>query len=116
MADNRRLIDTIDVYDPTERSWTVMTTIPTPKYHAGIVAVEMRVYVIGGFYSDSMFDRASSTIECYDIGRNEWAMLERYPQNIWECSCVALYIPKFRDDMEVMIDEATANTDEEASS
>lgn len=110
-AENRRLVETIDTYDPVERTWKVITTIPTPRYHAGIVAVKTKIYIIGGFYSDSMFDRASSTIECYDILKNEWSNLDRYPQNTWECTCVSLYIPKFRDDMEVMMD-LNANEDE----
>lgn len=112
-AENRRLVETIDMYNPQTRSWKVVTRIPTPKYHAGIVAVETKIYIIGGFYSDSMFDRASSTIEFYDIEKGEWLNLDRYPQNNWECSCVSLYIPKFRDDMQVLTDE---NVNEEGSS
>lgn len=112
VAENRHLIETIDAFDPVTMQWTVVTSIPTPKYHAGIVAVETKIYIIGGFYSDSMFDRASSTIECYDIVKDEWSSMEKYPQNTWECTCVSLYIPKFRDDMQVMMDENTNNDDD----
>lgn len=112
VAENRHLVETIDAFNPVTMQWNVVTSIPTPKYHAGIVAVETKIYIIGGFYSDAMFDRASSTIECYDIVKDEWSNLERYPQNTWECTCVSLYIPKFRDDMEVMMDE-NANNDED---
>lgn len=104
-AENRRLANTIDVYDPRTKEWKVVTTVPTPKYHAGIIAVETKIYIIGGFYADSMFDRASSTIEFYDIEKDEWSSLDRYPQNNWECSCASLYIPKFRDDMQVLTDD-----------
>lgn len=106
-SDNRRLVETIDVFDIETRAWKTITRIPTPKYHAGIVAVETKIYIIGGFYSDAMFDRASSSIECFDIERNEWSNLDRYPQNTWECTSVSLYIPKFRDDMEVLMDESS---------
>lgn len=106
--DHRRLEDRIDVYDPdaldADGQWIHVTHIPTPKYHAGIVAIDTKIYIIGGFYSDSMFDRSSSTIECYDVLTDEWTNLDRYPQNSWECTCVSLYIPKFRDDMEVLMD------------
>lgn len=112
-AENRRLVETIDVYDPHARTWKIVTSIPTPKYHAGIVAIETKIYIIGGFYADSMFDRASSTIEFYDIEKNEWSNLERYPKNNWECSCESLYIPKYRDDMQVLPDE---NVNEEGAS
>lgn len=104
-VENRKLANTIDMYDPRTKEWRTITTIPTPKYHAGISAVETKIYIIGGFYADSMFDRASSTIEFYDIDKDEWSSLDRYPQNNWECSCVSLYIPKFRDDMQVLNDE-----------
>lgn len=103
-AVNRRLVNTIDRYDPQTKEWTIVTTIPTPKYHAGIIAIETKIYIIGGFHAESMFDRASSTIEFYDIYKNEWSNLDRYPQNNWECSCVSLYIPKFRDDRQVLTD------------
>ncbi|KAG4067485.1 hypothetical protein HA402_002762 [Bradysia odoriphaga] len=103
-ADNRRLANTIDMYNPRTKDWKVVTTIPTPKYHAGIVSVDTKIYIIGGFYADSLLDRASSTIEFYDIDKDEWSSLERYPQNNWECSCVSLYIPRFRDDMQVLSD------------
>lgn len=109
-TENRRLVETIDVFDIELCTWKTVTKIPTPKYHAGIVAIETKIYIIGGFYSDAMFDRASSSIECYDIGRSEWSNLDRYPQNTWECTCVSLYIPKCRDDMEVLVDD---NNDEE---
>lgn len=102
---SRRLVNTIDMYDPRANEWKTVTTIPTPKYHAGIIAVETKIYIIGGFYADSKFDRASSTIECYDIDKDEWSSLDKYPQNNWECSCVSLYIPKFREDMQVQTDK-----------
>lgn len=106
-TEDRRLVDTIHVYDPKERSWSKLTNIPTPKVHSGVVAVDSCIYIIGGFHSESMIDRASSTIDCYDIARNEWSVLDRYPQKIWECSCVSLYVNKFRNDTEVEFDKTT---------
>ncbi|XP_059609563.1 kelch-like protein 26 [Phlebotomus argentipes] len=105
MADSRTLIDTIDVYNRDSCTWEVVTHIPTPRFHAGIVAVNTKIYIIGGFYSDSMFDLTRSVIECYDVESNQWTSVERYPQNIWECNCIGLYIPKCRDDMEVIVDD-----------
>ena len=102
---NRVLAETIDVYCTDKLCWEVLTTIPTPRYHAGIVAVENKIYFIGGFCSDAMFDRATSSVECYDIINNNWSNIERYPRNIWEHTCVSLYIPKYRDDMEIINDD-----------
>lgn len=100
-GEGRQLVATIDVYDAVKREWSVMTSVPTPKYHAGIVALDECIYIVGGFHSESMFDRATSTVECYDMRRNEWTVLDTYPQKIWEFNCVALYISKFRNDKEV---------------
>jgi len=59
---NRILVDTIDVYDVTTDQWQVVTHIPTPRYHAGIVGVDTKIYFIGGFHSDAMFDRATGML------------------------------------------------------
>lgn len=99
---NRVLVNTIDAYDVNLNSWEVVTDIPTPRYHAGIVSVGTKIYLIGGFHSDAMFDRATAAIECYDITKNLWSTDENYPQEIWEHACVTLYIPKCREDMDVL--------------
>ncbi|XP_049790542.1 kelch-like protein 26 isoform X3 [Schistocerca nitens] len=99
---NRVLCETIDVYDVSANTWDVVTTVPTPRYHAGIVGVGSKIYFIGGFHSDAMFDRATAAIECYDLETDTWITGEKYPQDIWEHTCVTLYIPRCRDDMEVM--------------
>lgn len=56
---NRVLVDTIDAYDLRTDTWKVVTRVPTPRYHAGIVGVDQKIYFIGGFHSDAMFDRAT---------------------------------------------------------
>ena len=43
-------------------------------------------------------------IECLDLETFEWSTVERYPQDIWEHVCATLYIPKSREDMDVMTD------------
>ena len=40
------------------------------RYHAGMVIVADKLYVIGGFNSDNLFDSRAATaglIECYDL-------------------------------------------------
>ena len=86
-------MDTVDAYDLALDVWTVETRIPTPRfdlyvylnrflkihptdsyanfrYHAGMVIVADKLYVIGGFHSDSLFESRAATaglIECYDL-------------------------------------------------
>ncbi|RZF35453.1 hypothetical protein LSTR_LSTR013111 [Laodelphax striatellus] len=99
---NRVLVDTVDCYRLDEDAWHTVTRVPTPRYHAGIVAVHSTIYFIGGFHSDAMFDRATAVIECYNLDTDEWTTGEKYPADVWEHTCVTLYIPRCRDDMEVM--------------
>lgn len=99
---NRVLVDTIDCYDVTKNCWEIVTKVPTPRYHAGIVGLDDKIFFIGGFHSDVMFDRDTAAIECYDIDANTWTTGDKYPQDVWEHTCVTLYIPRCRDDMEVL--------------
>ncbi|KAJ8918607.1 hypothetical protein NQ315_013113 [Exocentrus adspersus] len=87
----RVLVDTIDAYDVEKDCW-----------EARIVCVEQKIYFIGGFHSDAMFDKDTAAIEYYDIETGLWTIEDKYPQDIWEHTCATLYIPKCRDDMEVI--------------
>ncbi|KAL9704860.1 hypothetical protein quinque_008378 [Culex quinquefasciatus] len=102
----RVLADSIDCYDLFSKSptWHTVAKIPTPKYHAGIVAVQEKIYIIGGFCSDDIFRHTAASVECYDVAEDRWHNLRKYPKNIWEHTCANLYIPKYRDDMEVIDD------------
>lgn len=93
---------TIDKYNVMSGTWDTVTRIPTPRFHAGIVSIGKKIYLIGGFHSESMFDRDRAAIECYDIVSDTWTTMGKYPQDIWEHACATLYIPKCRDDMEVL--------------
>nr|XP_018918256.1 PREDICTED: kelch-like protein 26 [Bemisia tabaci] len=99
---NRVLADTIDVYDAEADTWRTIARLPTPRYHSGIVTVNNVIYFIGGLLSDAMFDRATAVIECYNIDTGAWTTSEKYPQDLWEHTCITLYIPRCRDDMEVL--------------
>ncbi|EAT35098.1 AAEL012709-PA, partial [Aedes aegypti] len=95
----RVLAESIDCYDLFSKSpaWHQVTRIPTPKYHAGIVAVQDKIYIIGGFCSDDIFRHTAASVECYDVNDDRWYNLKKYPKNVWEHTCANLYIPKYRD-------------------
>jgi len=102
MNGTRVLVNTIDCYDIISDSWSVVGDIPTPRYHAGIVNKGSTLYIIGGFHSDSTFDRASGLIESFDLVTHSWNhTLDDYPQDIWEHHCCTLFVPKYRDDLVV---------------
>lgn len=110
-TEHRNPVESIDAFDIETNSWHTVTTIPTPKYHAGCIAICNRIYIVGGLLSHSMFNRASSTVEYFDIETKKWALLDPYPQNTWECTCVALYIPKGKDTVDLMKKNNQANDD-----
>lgn len=99
---NRILVDSIDRYDPSEDSWSRVAKVPTPRSHAGIVSLNNKIYIIGGFQSDAMFDTATAVVDIFDLESQSWTCGESYPQDIWEHTCVTLYIPTCREDMEVL--------------
>ncbi|XP_076045598.1 kelch-like protein 26 isoform X2 [Oratosquilla oratoria] len=101
-SNSRVLVDIIDVYDPEIDDWTAVTSVPTPRYHAGIVVMGARLYVVGGFHSDATFDRATGVIECFDVETETWTSEVSYPHDIWEHVCVPLYVPRMREDMDVL--------------
>jgi predicted metalloenzyme YecM len=63
----------------------------------------------------SLFELSScllfaGVIECYDLESGEWSTVERYPQDIWEHLCGTLYIPRSRDDMDVISEMSNIKT------
>jgi kelch-like protein 26 len=64
---NRILMDTVDVYDVAADRWQIVTRVPTPRNHAGIVGVDTKIYFIGGFHSDAMFDRATGMLILFSL-------------------------------------------------
>ena len=76
------------------------TSLPTPRYHAGVTKVAGKLFIIGGFVqTDEMMDRAGSRVnDCYDLNTGQWSVLEEYPGEAWEHVCVPLNVPVCRDD------------------
>lgn len=94
---NPRQVNTIDVYDCLLDTWEEVTRVPTPRHHAGVVAHGSKLYIIGGFVKDSIFEKDVAPIECYDILTNKWTYDEKNVQEYWEHNCATLYIPKYID-------------------
>jgi len=68
---NRLLVSTIDEYCINTDQWKVKSTIPTPRYHAGITVVNHQLFVIGGFHADATFDR--TTGKSHFVSTIPWA-------------------------------------------
>ena len=59
IENQRRLIDSIDIFDYQNGEWQHETKIPTPRFHSGVALVGDKLHIVGGFHSDVMFDRAT---------------------------------------------------------
>ena len=55
----RVLVQDIHVYDIFSDTWSTETKVPTPRLHSGVTLYHSKLYVIGGFHSDVLFDRAT---------------------------------------------------------
>ncbi|XP_018019618.1 kelch-like protein 26 [Hyalella azteca] len=99
----RQLVATVDRYDVATDTWHTVTTVPTPRYHAGVTVIGSRLHVMGGFLSDVTFDRATGVIETYDLDTGTWLVQTPYPRDIWEHACVSMHVPRCRDNMAVML-------------
>jgi len=57
------------MYDVGKDSWKVVTKVPTPRYHAGIVSVNSKIFFIGGFLSDALFGRATGKLNGISVAK-----------------------------------------------
>jgi len=101
-GEGRILVPEVDRYDPLEDRWTVETNIPTPRFHSSVTKVGGKVYIIGGFLDDDMFERATGVTDCYDLSTGQWTKERAYPHGVWEHSCVSLNVPVCREDLQII--------------
>ena len=123
-GEGRVLVKEVDRYDMMADIWTVETSLPIPRYHAGVTKVAGKMFVIGGFLEDEMLDRATRVTgrhnvmrfidnlyfvsDCYDLNTGQWSVETEYPGDVWEHACVSLNVPVCRDDP-LVVDSATNN-------
>ncbi len=61
-----------------DRQWTTVAPLPTPRDHLAVVALEFRVYAIGG-RSGLDFGRNLSAAEAYEPKTNTWTKIPELP-------------------------------------
>ncbi len=74
-------VSQVDLYDPVANIWYAsVTSIPTPRSYAGIVAFNFKIYVIGGMTTDSTgASTVSNVVEEYTPYFNTWKTLSSAP-------------------------------------
>ncbi len=70
----------VEIYDPATNSWSTTAPLPEGRHHAGIVALDGFLYVIGGF-AKSGFSvwQAVSTVYQYNPATQTWRELKAMP-------------------------------------
>jgi N-acetylneuraminic acid mutarotase len=64
---------TLQAYNPKTNSWTIKSPMPTPRMGAAAVALEGKLYVLGGFKtSGGNTDGYLATVEAYDPQTDTW--------------------------------------------
>ncbi len=75
---NSAYANTVLKYDTNNDSWTVVTTMPTPRRNHGLAVSNGKIYVIGGITSNGY----TNSIDEYDPVSNTWTSKSPLPQAI----------------------------------
>ena len=69
-----RSVGTVEEYDIATDSWRERTSMPTPRNHLAIAAVNGKIYAFGGRQGSAFFNSASYTdiVEEYDPATDTW--------------------------------------------
>lgn len=93
-TNRRSYVNTIDKYDPIKNNWETITKRSKVVEHTAVVMNDSKIYFIGGFNYDSDMNQIFKGVEYYDIDTNCWHVVTDTPPNLWEQSCVMMYLPK----------------------
>nr|XP_023026601.1 kelch-like protein 26 [Leptinotarsa decemlineata] len=103
-------------YDAKSEQWKVCSPMLKPRADHVMLNIGKSLYICGGWTEDeeTLARSLVDTIDVYNVEKECWEVRcektvlpqklidDKYPQDIWEHTCATLYIPKCRDDMEVI--------------
>lgn len=78
----QNVLGTVEEYDPAANSWRARASMPTPRNHVAIGAINGKIYVAGGRVGAPYIGLSSdiSVTEVYDPAADQWgAVLARMP-------------------------------------
>ncbi|KAF0696780.1 ring canal kelch, partial [Aphis craccivora] len=64
----KRVLNSVEVFDITTNKWQMVTSMPTKKNSPGVGVLKNLLYVVGGFDGESLLN----TVECYDPCLETW--------------------------------------------
>lgn len=88
-----RSLDSVDEYDPATNSWRPRTTMPTPRNHFALAAVDGKFYALGGRTGSAFADLASElqVVEQFDPATNQWGLERAKMSTIRDSMAAAVY-------------------------
>jgi len=75
----RRPLADVEAYDFRTGRWTRLAPMPTPRHHVALVALDGKLYAIGGRAEGDFSSRA---VERYDPRTDRWTSLRPMPQGV----------------------------------
>ena len=51
-SDGSKTLDTVDIFDCANNTWTSGPSLQTPRSNAGLAVVADRLYIVGGYGSE----------------------------------------------------------------
>jgi len=70
---------TVEVYEPRTDTWVTAAEMPTPRSHMAAVAVDGKIYAMGGWVRRSGEEVALTTVEVYDVAADAWTAAAAIP-------------------------------------
>ena len=92
-------LDIVEVYNPVTNSWTQKASMPTARFGLAAVAVENKIYAIGGasLYPPREF---TPIVEVYDPATETWEKLGNTPRDLHFTAAVEqdgiIYLPGYQ--------------------
>lgn len=79
-ADNNKITDNVDVYDPKTDQWKSVTSLPEPRDHIGLSSYNGKIYAVGGF---DVKDRPSNELLVYNPQTKKMVIWSSYAHITW---------------------------------
>lgn len=79
-GDDRRVLATVEAYDPQADAWSSAPALPEPRHHHGATVLDGKLYVVGGYSTLGESWRTERTLFEFDPARGSWRARAPLPQ------------------------------------
>lgn len=83
IGNNRKTLDTIEVYHPDTDTWEMAGSMPQPRHSAAIAVVDKCIYIISGktaAYTEATdSEPITERVDCFDPVSNTWREVKSIP-------------------------------------